>query len=47
MRRHAWRGGSAPFLELVKSAGLISPFEPGALETSVAKVRDMLGQGIS
>lgn len=41
------RGGSAPFLELVKSAGLISPFEPGALETSVAEVRDMLGPGIS
>lgn len=32
------RGGSAPFLELVRSAGLISPFEPGALEDSVAEV---------
>ena len=36
------RGGSAPFLELVKSAGLTSPFEPGALEASVAEVRTFL-----
>lgn len=36
------RGGSAPFLELVKSAELISPFEPGALEASVAEVRKIL-----
>ncbi|MGC9271584.1 M3 family oligoendopeptidase [Acidiphilium sp.] len=36
------RGGSAPFLDLVKSAGLISPFEPGALEAAVAEVARIL-----
>ncbi|MCW8306296.1 M3 family oligoendopeptidase [Acidiphilium sp. PA] len=36
------RGGSAPFLELVASAGLISPFAPGALEASVAEVAKAL-----
>jgi M3 family oligoendopeptidase len=29
------RGGSAPFQSLVASAGLVSPFEPGALEAVV------------
>jgi oligoendopeptidase F len=29
------RGGSAPFQELVRSAGLVSPFAPGALEGAV------------
>ncbi|MCU4158671.1 M3 family oligoendopeptidase [Acidiphilium sp. AL] len=36
------RGGSAPFLDLVSGAGLISPFEPGALEASVAEVAKIL-----
>ncbi len=36
------RGGSAPFLELVASAQLTSPFEPGALEESVAAVEKAL-----
>jgi M3 family oligoendopeptidase len=36
------RGGSAPFLKLVASAGLISPFEPGALEAAVAEVAALL-----
>jgi len=36
------RGGSAPFLDLVQSAGLISPFEPGALEASVSEVAALL-----
>ena len=29
------RGGEAPFQDLVRSAGLVSPFAPGALETAV------------
>jgi M3 family oligoendopeptidase len=36
------RGGSMPFLELVRSAGLTSPFEPGALEEAVAEVEAAL-----
>lgn len=36
------RGGSASFRELVRSANLISPFEPGALTQVVAKVRQTL-----
>lgn len=37
------RGGEAPFQELVASAGLISPFEPGCLEGVVEKARAELG----
>jgi M3 family oligoendopeptidase len=33
------RGGEAPFRELVRSAGLISPFEPGCLSEVVAQAR--------
>lgn len=36
------RGGSAPFLELVKGAGLTSPFEPGCLESVANRVREEL-----
>jgi len=36
------RGGEAPFSELVKSAGLRSPFEPGCLKETAAKVRERL-----
>lgn len=36
------RGGSAPFGELVRSAGLRSPFEPGALAESVRAVEQAL-----
>ena len=36
------RGGSAPFVELVKGAGLTSPFEPGCLEEVVAVARQWL-----
>lgn len=36
------RGGEAPFQELVKGAGLISPFQPGCLSTVLAKSRDWL-----
>ena len=36
------RGGSAPFGELVRGAGLVSPFEPGALETVVARAAERL-----
>jgi M3 family oligoendopeptidase len=32
------RGGSAPFLELLRGAGLVSPFDEGALSESVAAV---------
>ena len=38
----AARGGSAPFDELVRSAGLRSPFEPGALAESVGEVEAAL-----
>jgi M3 family oligoendopeptidase len=36
------RGGASPFRELVRSANLISPFEPGALTQVVEKVRQTL-----
>jgi M3 family oligoendopeptidase len=36
------RGGAAPFQELVASAGLISPFAPGALEDVVREAASML-----
>ena len=36
------RGGSAPFGELVRSAGLVSPFEPGALAAVVAMAEKRL-----
>ena len=37
------RGGSAPFGELVQGAGLISPFEPGALAAVVREAERVLG----
>ncbi len=37
------RGGSAPFGELVRSAGLASPFAPGALGEVVREAEAMLG----
>ncbi len=37
--RSARRGGEAPFKELVRSAGLHSPFAPGALSGVVAAAR--------
>ncbi len=37
------RGGSAPFQDLVRSAGLISPFVDGALETVVHEAASVLG----
>jgi oligoendopeptidase F len=36
------RGGSAPFQDLVKSAGLVSPFAPGALEDVVREAEAVL-----
>ena len=36
------RGGSAPFGELVRSAGLVSPFEPGALANVVREAEAAL-----
>ena len=36
------RGGSAPFGGLVRSAGLVSPFEPGALAESMRAVEAAL-----
>lgn len=39
------RGGEAPFVELVRSANLRSPFEAGTLETAVAAVGDALAAG--
>ncbi len=36
------RGGSAPFQELVRSAGLVSPFDEGALAKVVQHARGML-----
>jgi M3 family oligoendopeptidase len=38
------RGGSAPFQELVKSAGLVSPFAPGALAEVVREAEAILGR---
>ncbi|HHP7230503.1 MAG TPA: M3 family oligoendopeptidase [Xenococcaceae cyanobacterium] len=37
------RGGQAPFQALVKSANLVSPFEPGCLKEVVAKAQEFLG----
>ncbi len=37
------RGGSAPFRDLVQSAGLRSPFEPGALAAAVREAELVLG----
>ncbi|MBH25569.1 MAG: peptidase M3 [Myxococcales bacterium] len=37
------RGGEAPFLELVESAGLVSPFEEGCLDAVVARAERELG----
>ena len=37
------RGGAAPFQALVASAGLISPFAPGALADVVAEAETLLG----
>ncbi|HYZ22368.1 MAG TPA: M3 family oligoendopeptidase [Rhodopila sp.] len=37
------RGGSAPFQELVQSAGLVSPFAEGALEGVVREGAEVLG----
>ncbi|MBR0681467.1 M3 family oligoendopeptidase [Roseomonas eburnea] len=37
------RGGSMPFQGLVASAGLTSPFSPGALEAAVAEAASVLG----
>ena len=39
------RGGSVSFRELVRSANLICPFEPGALTQVVEKVRSSLKAG--
>ena len=36
------RGGSAPFQELVASAGLVSPFALGALEAVVREAEAVL-----
>lgn len=38
------RGGSAPFQELVKSAGLVSPFAPGALAEVVREAEAFLAR---
>ena len=37
------RGGEAAFRNLITSAGLASPFEPGALSRVVARAKDVLG----
>lgn len=37
------RGGSAPFEDLVRSAGLVSPFRPGALSEVVREAEAVLG----
>ena len=36
------RGGAAPFQELVRSAGLVSPFAPGALADVVREAEAVL-----
>lgn len=36
------RGGEAPFRTLVSSAGIVEPFDPGALPAVVAKAREFL-----
>jgi len=40
------RGGEAPFGELVKSAGLMSPFEAGCLERVVGQARAELNRAV-
>lgn len=40
------RGGEAPFQQLVKSAGLVSPFAPGALTQVVHEAASALGTGM-
>ena len=37
-------GGSLPFLELVKLAGLISPFEPGCIKSIIGEVKSWLDE---
>jgi hypothetical protein len=37
------RGGEAAFRNLVSSAGLNSPFDPGALARVVSRAQDVLG----
>jgi hypothetical protein len=37
------RGGSAPFQDLVRSAGLVSPFADGALADVVREAEAVLG----
>ena len=37
------RGGSAPFGELVRSAGLVSPFADGALADVVREAASVVG----
>jgi hypothetical protein len=37
------RGGSAPFQDLVRSAGLVSPFADGALADVVREAERALG----
>ena len=37
------RGGSAPFEDLVRSAGLVSPFRAGALSEVVREAETVLG----
>lgn len=37
------RGGEAPFQELVRSAGLVSPFQPGCLSQALAEAAQALG----
>ncbi len=39
------RGGAAPFRQLAESAGLASPFQPGALREVVGQAREFLGAG--
>jgi hypothetical protein len=41
------RGGLAPFQDLVKSAGLVSPFADGALADVVREAEAVLGVGIA
>jgi len=36
------RGGEAPFQDLARSAGLVSPFSPGCLRDVVAQARAAL-----
>jgi len=38
------RGGEAPFQDLAKSAGLVSPFQPGCLRDVAAQARKVLDQ---